>query len=163
MIEFNSIGNSWLSAPQFVSNTRNASASLTRSEVKSQPAQLSRNLYDSWVIWTMDSRKHALKDVIVGSQTPPTLPIRSIPLEEPCTWAWDCCPLLPLQRERYKEAKEQLGGKTHSVTQAYKATLTKWTIMCQWRKFSIKLKLLANVSLILCVLWNSILSVSFFL
>lgn len=25
--------------------------------------------------------------------------------------------------ERYKEAKEQLGGKTHSVTQAYKATL----------------------------------------
>lgn len=64
----------------------------------------------------MDSRKHALKDVTVGSENPPTL---SIPLDEPSPWAWDCCPLFPLQRERNKKAKEQLGEKApihHSPT-----------------------------------------------
>lgn len=74
---------------------------LRRSTVTSKTAKVTQ---------TTDSQKHALRDGTVGSQTPPTLPIRGIPLVEPCPWAWeDCCPLLPSQREREREIKEQLG------------------------------------------------------
>lgn len=82
---------------------------LRRSTVTSKTAKVTQ---------TTDSQKHALRDGTVGSQTPPTLPIRGIPLVEPCPWAWeDCCPLLPSQRERERDKGAVRGGKTHSTTQ----------------------------------------------